>query len=123
DRLSVRIVKLVKLDYVLLQPLEAAFTGSRDVLAGPVLGRDAAPGNVATLAGDVSAAPILGKRLAQHLLAPAIAVHISGIKEVDAQFERATHGGDGILLRRLAPPPLHPSGFACAADRPSAKTD
>src|SRR5205823_5190905 len=117
------IVELVKLDHVLLQPLQAGVAGLRDVLARPVLDGDAVPRNVAALAGHVSATPVLAERLAQHLFAAAVAVDIGCVEEVDAEVERATHGSDGILLRRFSPTPLHAGSFAGSANRPRTKTD
>ena len=93
------------------------------MLAAPVLRSDAVADDIANFGSDVNSVPFRRQRFTEDLFAAAVAVNISRIEKIDAQFARTSHRGNGIALRGLAPSPLCTSGFAGAADRPATKSD
>src|SRR5207253_10914146 len=123
DVVYLGVMKLIEVDHIFLQALETCFAGADDVLAAPVLRSDAVADDIANFGSDVNSVPFRRQRCTEDPFAAAVAVNISRIEKIDAQFARTSHRGNGIALRSLAPSPLRASGFAGAADRPAAKSD
>src|SRR5437588_10852681 len=120
---DVGIVELVEIDDILLQPLEAGFAGTHEVLAAPILRGTLVTNDIADLGGDKDVLPFRAERLAENFLASAVAIDVGCIEEVDAQLAGTLDSGDGIGLGRCAPAPARSGSLAGAAKRPRAKAD
>src|SRR5438128_10175678 len=115
-------MQLIEVDHIFLQARETCFAGADDVLAAPVLRSDAVADDIANFGSDVNSVPFRRQRFTEDLFAAAVAVNISRIEKIDAQFARTSHRGNGIALRGLPPSPLQARGFGVAVDRQSTRS-
>ena len=103
-------VHLVQVDVVGLQPLERTFHRLADVQRGELLLVRPVAHAPVHLCGHhhfLAPAAALGKPASHNLLGGAFAdlpaVDIGGIEEINAEFERLIHNGEGVFLFRLGP--------------------
>ena len=112
DGLNARVVQLVEVNVVGLQPSQGLLAGEayelRLELLRPLLVADARRGLVvdviAELGGDDHLVPAMAHELGEDFLAVTVAVGVGGVEEVDAQLERLFEQLAARLLGDAAPP-------------------
>ncbi|MNQ78676.1 hypothetical protein D3C85_935970 [compost metagenome] len=97
--LRVDSVLVIQVEGVHAQALQAAVDGLANVFRSPVDATGGGVGRVADdpeLAGQEHPVALAGNGLADQFFIGVRAVHVGGIEQVDAQFQRAVQGGRGF---------------------------
>ena len=119
DELNVRIVKLVDIDIVCLEPLEAFFDSKGNIFSGKVRACTDIIKISSDLGGDDKVFSFSFKGFADELFTVTVTVHIGRVEEVAAEFNSLVDSLQGIFVIGGAVAVSVP----VSADGPCAETD
>ncbi len=94
DRHRARPMQQIEIEAIGLEPFQAALAGRQHALARGVVRID--------LADKENLVAPAGQRLRQHLLGTALAIHLGGVNEPDAEVQGELYGGHLARTLRLA---------------------